>query len=339
MSAALVALLGLAVDVGIAPPGLRQAFAADVARAVEMTAAGRAAKRASEAQVRAVEARVEERQAALAALRKELERGSCGAACPERQRQYDAAADEINAMIDAEEERIAAEERAKLDPIAAELRAIVARQNAAHPEVLVLDAGELAPINLPPACDASAWLARAFERKKPDVLAPRPPCRVQRFALVDLTKLMQALAEAKQASARLDAFHQAKQAELDAAQRRLASMREGSPEYEKARLELAARFASDQREMKAREAVEARKMREKAVGVVTDLASTLPGTLFLDTGARAAGAKEAGAEASGVKDDPRGRDALEPRCDLSGWIVDLQKGAAKREDLAGLCPP
>src|SRR5262249_58548006 len=138
-------------------------------------------------------------------------------------------------------------------------------------------------------------------------------------------RLMKGVEESKKASARLDAFQKEKQAELDTKQSELKRMEvklgaraEGRAEYEKARIELAARYSAYQKALKDKEQSEEERVRGAARALVQEAMAAARGAIFID--------------------GPAADSPLSPKCEVSAWFVDLARKSTRPEDLVRACP-
>jgi Skp family chaperone for outer membrane proteins len=332
---AVVASLALA-----APPvpaknvnGERFVYWIDLERAVLATREGKRIKAEFDEAVEAVENEVQAKETRVYLLRKELEKTGD----PATRAKYDTEVEAIDQMITREEKRLDEAQDKKLEPILSALRAIVTRYNRSSGlKAQMIDLSEYPILNGDGACDATTWLVQAYESKKEEGIAPIDQCRAHVFCLVGVDELMKNLEETKKAGARLDAFQKEKQVELDAKQTelkrlqaRVGSRPEGRAEYERARIELAARYSAYQKALKDKERAEETKLRGAARALVAEVASGVPGAIFIDAGSLddATDPKRSEAEIS-----------LSPKCDLSTWFIDVAKKAAKPAALADACP-
>jgi Skp family chaperone for outer membrane proteins len=271
------------------PSKERVTYVVDLERAVLATAEGKRIRAQIEKQTLEVERAVHQRKEKLTELKRALE--ETGEA-PARA-QYEAEVAELDEWISTEEKKLDDQQAEKLAPILEAMRATVDRVNTERPAFRIVDASVNPVINPNPKCDATPWLSRAYESKKPGPLEGKQECRVGYFFYLDLEKVMKGLDESKRAAERLDAFQRQRQADLEAHQQELRRLEirsqgqgpSGRRDYERARLDLAARFTTFQKELADREQAEEKKVRGAANAFVASLAANLHGAMFIDGGA------------------------------------------------------
>jgi Skp family chaperone for outer membrane proteins len=308
------------------PPSERLVYTVDLEHAVLATLEGKRIKAEFDEALEKVEAEVQQKESGVYLLRKELEKTGD----PATRARYDSEVEAIDQLIAREEKRLDEAQEKRLEPILEAMRKIIADANRSHGKrALVVDDSEHPIINAKDACDATVWLVKAYESKKPDRIPEIDACRAHVFCWVEFERLMGAVDESKKASGRLDAYQKEKQSELDTKQNELKKMEvklgargSGRAEYERARIELAARYSAYQQALKEKERAEEKKVRDAAMALIMEAAAASPGALFVD---------------GSLKTVDRSQ-PLTPSCDVNAWFIDFAHKTTRADDLLHACP-
>ena len=129
--------------------------------------------------------------------------------------EYSAALDAHRAYVDRERKRLEEMQDRLLSPILDRLRARmgeVTDKRAARSVVAMQDGLLIGP---PAECERTSWLVKAYRDPKTEFSDRIGTCAVEQVLIIDVDRVMAALPEAAAATARLQAFVEARQTELD----------------------------------------------------------------------------------------------------------------------------
>ena len=213
----------------------------------------------------------------------------------------------LEELLAQEEAHLIELEQSGIHPTLETLRATLRSWNEEHPPSVIVALDEYPLANPPTACDATEWLIGAHETGKAKALPAKDECRTRFFLYVDLSRLKYEIKSSEGTQRELEALKKQRD--------RTSTATAGEPI---SRIELFAKYSTEGRERRERERVQEERLRLAALSFIARTAAKLPGIRFVDL-------------------QSTDHERLEPSCEVTSWMIELERGAAELADLGGAC--
>jgi Skp family chaperone for outer membrane proteins len=294
------------------PPAVaeRRVMSVDLERAVVATRDGKRIKDELDVALTKLEEQVRAREQELAKLRKVIERTGD----PSARADYERGAENLERFIADEERKLGDKQDTLLAPVLDKMRALAQDTTSA----VVITEDEYPRIAPSPACDATMWIARAYESNKRVPLNAPVECSARVIVQVDVQAVLARMEEGRVAASQLDSLQKQRQAELDRRQREVERIAD-SADRERARLDVAARYQAYQQEIEERGKASQKRAEVAARAYIVDATKSHQGAVLVD--------RIDGARAVDIA-----------TCDATSWFVGALETKTPLADLATVCP-